>query len=304
MTRQSDNPGKAKPAADSENLRFTATMAGAIVCLGLVPLLEKLAVNSGSDLFALVIAINLVTMICLAGPAWRQRPKPLLVQWRSLLLIGAIASGVVVLLNLWALETTSATHRSVFQAMYPAATALFAFFMLGERLPVRGYAVIAMMTAGIVVMSAQGMRWEFVFGDLLLMFTLPMMGLCDAWARRSIGQLSPEWTAFGRFLFGSLTLITLCILSGTVPAWPNLQAWPWIVLSGIFIGVGIILLYHGMALRGASLAAVLLGLSPVLTLLLEWLTLDGRFTALELLGMAIVLIGGYLLSRRDFQKPD
>jgi drug/metabolite transporter (DMT)-like permease len=302
MTQQpnsSQNPRRGEP----ENFSFPATMAGAVICLGLVPLLEKLAVNAGSDLFSLVIAINLVTVVCLAGPAWRHRPDPLLLEWRSLLFIGAVASGIVVLLNLWALETTSATHRGVFQAMYPAATALFAFFILGERLPVKGYGVIAFMTIGIIIMSSQGMRWEFVFGDLLLMLTLPLMGICDAWAKRSIGTLSPEWTAFGRFLFGSLTLVALCVLRGTLPGWPAPEAWLWIVLSGFTISFGIILLYRGMELRGASLAAALVGLSPVLTLLLEWLYLDGYFAAVELLGMAMVLVGGYLLSLRDYQQP-
>jgi len=287
---------------EPENLRFLMIMAGAVVCLGLVPLFEKLAVDSGSDLLTLVIAINLVTVVCLVVPAWRQRPEALFTQWRYLLLIGAIASGVVVLLNLWALKTTTATHRSVFQAMYPAATAVFAYLLLGERLPLRGYAVIALMTIGILVMSAQGLRWEFVFGDLLLMLTLPMMGLCDALAKKSLGKLSAEWTAFNRFFYGSIMLIIVFGLSGTLPTWPVGDELLWILLSGISIGLGIILLYRGMALKGAALAAALVGLSPVLTLALEWLFLDGHFKLLELAGIVLVLVGGFLLSRREFQE--
>jgi len=289
---------------EGNNLRFLAVMAGAIVCLGLVPVFEKLAVDSGAGLFTLVVAINVVTVLCLVAPAWRERPSRLTREWRSLLMIGAVASGIVVLLNLWALETTSASHRSVFQAMYPAATALFAFWLLGERLPRRGYVVIAVMTAGIIIMSGQGMCWQFVFGDLLLMLTLPMMGLCDAWAKRSLASLSAEWVAFGRFLFGTITLLLLCLVSGNPPRWPHAGAWLWILLSGLSIGLGIILLYRGMALKGAALAAALIGLSPVITLLLEWLYLEGRFTQVELLGMAIVIAGGILLGRPDFQEPD
>ncbi|MEX2469274.1 MAG: DMT family transporter, partial [Pseudohongiellaceae bacterium] len=290
--------------ADRKNVRFLAVIAGAIVCLGLVPVFEKLAVDSGAGLFTLVIAINVVTVICLAAPAWRQRPQGLTHGWRSLLLIGAIASGVVVLLNLWALETTTASHRSVFQAMYPATTAVFAFWLLGERLPLRGYLVIAVMVVGIIIMSGQGLRLEFVFGDLLLMLTLPMMGLCDAWARRSLTSLSAEWVAFGRFFFGTFTLLGLCLISGNPLGWPPQEAWLWILLSGISIGLGIILLYRGMALKGASVAAALIGLSPVITLVLEWLFLAGRFTPVELLGMLIVTVGGILLGRRYFQETD
>lgn len=290
--------------SERENFRFLVVMAGAVVCLGLVPVFEKLAVDSGAGLFTLVVAINVVTVICLAAPAWRQRPQRLTHGWRSLLLIGAIASGVVVLLNLWALETTTASHRSVFQAMYPAATTVFAFWLLGERLPLRGYLVIAAMMAGIIIMSGQGLRLEFVFGDLLLLLTLPMMGLCDAWARRSLTSLSAEWVAFGRFFFGTLTLLALCLISGNQLDWPQQEAWLWILLSGVSIGLGIILLYRGMALKGASIAAGLIGLSPVITLLLEWLFLGGRFTVVELFGMLVVMMGGILLGRRYFQETD
>lgn len=292
--------------ARSHNAMFLITMLGAAFCLGLVPLFEKQAVDTGTGLMSLVIAINLITVICLGVPAWKQRPRRLFQDWPSMLLIGALASGIVVLLNLWALETTTATHRSVFQAMYPAATALFAFFLLGEKLPVKAYGLIIFMSVGIIVMSARGMRLELAFGDLLLMLTLPMMGLCDAWAKRSLVGLQAEWIAFSRFAYGSLTLLAILpvaiVLDDATLTWPSLDAWTWILLSGTSIGLGIILLYRGMALKGASLSAALVGLAPVITLVLEWSFLQGRFTPLELAGMVLVISGGLLLSMPRFQQ--
>jgi len=223
-------------------------------------------------------------------------------------LIGAVASGIVVLLNLWALETTTATHRSVFQAMYPAATAIFAFVLLQERLPWKAYGLIVVMSIGIVIMSAHGMRLQLAFGDLILIATLPMMGFCDAWAKRSLAGLKPEWIAFCRFSYGSLTLLIIMVgaflVNGTVLSWPTVEAWTWILLSGLSIGLGIILLYRGMVMKGASLAAALVGLAPVITLILEWYFLQGRFTPLELGGMLLVISGGLLLSHPRFQKAE
>lgn len=285
---------------------FLLTMLGAAFCLGLVPIFEKQAVDTGTGLMTLVIAINLITVFCLVFPAWPQRPRHVLQDWPSMLLIGALASGIVVLLNLWALETTTATHRSVFQAMYPAATAIFAFILLRERLPLKTYMLILLMSAGIVIMSVRGMRLELAFGDLLLMLTLPMMGLCDAWAKRSLAGLQAEWIAFCRFLYGSITLLLLLavgfIVNGTRLTWPSPEAWFWIALSGSSIGLGIILLYRGMALKGASMAAALVGLAPVVTLVLESLFLQARFTPLELAGMLLVIAGGLLLSHPRMQQ--
>lgn len=76
------------------------------------------------------------------------------------------------------------------------------------------------------------------------------------------------------------------------------------MLSGISIGLGIILLYRGMDLKGAALAVALTGLSPVITPVLEWLYLGGRFTPIEWFGMLVVIAGGILLSRPCFQEPE
>lgn len=269
--------------------------------LGFLPLLEKQAVIASSSLFSLVIAINLVTIAVLAVPGWRARPDKFSRQWLDVVLIGLIASGLVVLLNIKALETTSATHRSIFQAMYPAATAVFAYKLLRERLPVRTYGIIAAMVLGIVLMSIRGLSLELATGDMLLVVTLPLMGFCDAWVKKSLGGLTPAWVALCRFTVGTVFLVILGMASGIPIGLPERNAWPWILLSGLCIGGGILLLYKGMALRGASLAAAMIGVSPVITLVLEWLLFDVTFTDLELLGMAVVVSGGLLLTRPRFQ---
>lgn len=282
-------------------MRFLSVMSVAVLCLGFVPLFEKQAVARGAGLFPLTVTINLVTVAVLAPAAWRQRPARLSDDWRSLLVIGALASGIVVLLNLWALETTSATHRSVFQAMYPAAGVLFALVILGERLPVKGYATIAAMVVGILMLSGQGFRWQFAFGDMLLFATVPMMGFCDAWAKRSLAGLSAEWVALGRFVFGTVLLLVAGTVGQAWQGWPTGNGWWWVLLSGLSIGLGVLMLYRGMALKGAALAAALVSLSPVITAVLEWWWLQKTFSHWELAGMAMVITGGVLLSRPRFQ---
>lgn len=281
--------------------RFLSVMAGAVLLLGILPLLEKEAVARSGSILSLVIAINLVTVAVLLGPGWRARPPSLLLQWQDVLVIGAVASGIVVLLNIWALQTTSATHRSVFQAMYPAATAVFSWFLLRERLPGRTYGVIVLMSIGIVIMCSRGISLRFAPGDALLVTTLPLMGFCDTWVKKSLDRLRPDWVALCRFGVGTTLLLLVGPLSGFGLRFPAAQAWPWIVLSGLCIGGGILLLYRGMELRGASLAAAMIGIAPVITLVLEWALLGGTFTPIELAGMALVVGGGILLSRPRFQ---
>lgn len=281
--------------------RFVAVTCGAVVALGMMPLFEKLAVESNAGLTGVVLSINLLTVVLLLQSGWQQRPQQITSSWRSLLLVGSLASGLVVFLNLWALETTSATHRSVFQAMYPAMTAVFAFLLLGERLPAAGYLVIGAMSCGVILMSTGGFRWQLVEGDLLLLLTLPLMGLCDAWARSALETLAPQWVALARFSLGSVVLL-LCLSPwlGSIH-WPQGITWLWVGLSSACIGFGINMLYRAMQLKGAAIAAAMMSLAPVVTLTAEWYWLDAAFQSVELLGMVIVLAGGYLLTRPAFQ---
>ncbi|MEZ5492378.1 MAG: DMT family transporter [Gammaproteobacteria bacterium] len=287
-----------------KNMRFTAIMLVAIIALGLTPLFEKLAVSGEASLPTVVLTINLLTVALLTIPAWRHRPEQIRASWKSLLLVGGLASGVVVYLNIWALETTTATHRSVFQAMYPAMTAIFAYWLIDERLPLSGYLVIAAMTGGVLLMSAGGIQFQMVEGDGLLLLTLPMMGLCDAWAKKTLGTLSPQWVSFGRFFFGTLVLLPFLLTAEIGLSWPKGLDWLWIGLSAATIGLGINMLYLGMKMKGAALAAAMLSMSPILTLLIEWYWLSAEFHTTELFGIAIVLLGGYLLTRPAFQKLD
>ncbi len=177
-----------------------------------------------------------------------------------------MASGVVVLLNIGALQTTSATHRSVFQTMYPAATAIFSYWLLRERLPDKTYGVIGAMIVGIVIMCSRGISLDFSAGDLMLLVTLPLMGFCDTWVKKSLDDLHPDWVALCRFSLGTGLLVILGLVTGGLTVLPGVSTWPWIGLCGLCIGGGILLLYRGMELRGASLAAAMIGIAPVITL--------------------------------------
>ena len=72
------------------------------------------------------------------------------------------------------------------------------------------------------------------------------------------------------------------------------------LLSGLFIGLGILLLYQAIELKSASLASAMICLAPVITLFVEWFALGQSFSPWELLGMSIVISGAVLLTLSDF----
>lgn len=277
---------------------YNLIMTGAVLCLGFMPIFQKQAVDTGSNMFAIALGMNLSTLCVLLVPGWYRRPPRPGESLGLLVLIGVLASGFVVILNIWALQTTTATHRSVFQAMYPAATALCAYWVAGERLPWRAYGVIAFMMAGLLVMAAQGVSLNIMTGDALLFLTLPMIGLSDAWVKRGLVKLTPEWIALGRFFFGTLVLLIAMLAVGDNAYEALLDAWLPVLAAGILIGLGIILLYRGIALKGAALSVSLVSAAPIVTVLTELFWLDRPPTRWDITGLVMVVMGAVLLSQR------
>lgn len=213
-------------------------------------------------------------------------------------LVGALGSGLVVLLAIIAMTETTATNRALFQSMYPVATAILARVLLGERLARTSYAIIAGMTVGLFLMnSGQG---GVVLGTpfLLLAATLPMIGLADVYAKRSLADTDPLFVAVGRLVAGSLVIWLVLPFTGGGPVFADTAAWPWMLVAGFAMAGGLFGLYRAMDSAGASRAAAFAGLAPVVTALAEWLVLDARFSPVQLTGLVFVIAGAVVLAYR------
>jgi drug/metabolite transporter (DMT)-like permease len=209
-----------------------------------------------------------------------------------------LGSGAVVLLSIVALTGTTATNRSLFQSMYPVATAIAARALLGERLRLSAYGLIVIMTLGLFLMNTNESRLVFGRSFWLLAATLPLIGLSDVYAKRTLRDTEPSFVAAGRLVFGA------CLLLAAVP-WIPIDDWrslsgllPWVVASGLAMAGGALGLYRAMDTVGASLAAAFAGLAPLVTVTAEWLFLETSFGTLQLSGLALVAAGGAALARR------
>lgn len=209
-----------------------------------------------------------------------------------------MGSGAVVLLSTLAMTETTATNRSLFQSMYPVATAIAARFLLAEQLRALAYAVILVMSAGLFLMNTGPggivISWPF----WALAATLPLIGLADVYAKRTLGDADPRFVAAGRLFFG--TAVLLAVLPWTAAGqWLALaDVWLWITVAGLAMAGGMLGLYRAMDVAGASLAAAFVGLAPVITATAEWLVLGTGFSALQLIGLALVVGGAVVLAQR------
>lgn len=269
------------------------SVAVTVLAFGLAPFLKKAAIADGvaPASTALVTAVT-AAVGAMAIMAWHQ-PRALvcLVDRRyfgPLLLVGMVAGAAVTLLVAFALSSTTATNRSLFQAAYPAATLVFAHGLLGERLRVAQYLAILLLMAGIVLMNDADGGVRFGTGFWLLLGTLPLIGLTDVYSKRLTTVLSPLVLAGGRHIYGALFVIAaaplLTLGDVTSPAnWLRLGA------AGLLQAVGVWTLYRAFELSKASLVSSLVAAAPLVTLVAETVFLGLVLNPGQWSGVALVI---------------
>lgn len=283
--------------------RLLPSIALAAAGLGLAPLAKKAALTAGSDAFALAIAtaaaaaaIAVIVMLAQAGPRMLTGYSPR--TWLNVFIVGAMGSGAVVLLAVLAMTETTATNRSLFQSMYPVATAIAARLLLGERLDRPAYLLILAMSAGLFMMNTGPGGLVIGRAFWLLAATLPLIGLADVFAKRTLALADPGFVVSWRFVFGVAVLLPFLPATGT-EEWTAIAAlWPWVLAAGAATAAGVLGLYRAMDSSGASLAAAFVALAPALTATAEWLLLGTGFSAFQLAGLAIVITGAAVLAYR------
>jgi len=290
---------------DAVNLRLAAWLVAAVLAMGVVPLAKKMAlVDGGSSLliaFSTSVVAGVVILAWLLARSQLGKLQALsLRDWRSVLTVGALSSGLVPLFGILAMTATSASNRALFQSAYPVATAIAARLLLNERLDALTYLWVGVVCLGLLMMNLDPgsgpnfLSWPF----WLLLGTLPLIGLADVTAKRALGSLTPEVIAFGRAIGGLLILMLplpwfASNVSDTEPT-----TWLWILLAGVCMGVFAVALYQIFDRTLATLAASLIALAPLLTLGLELILLGLQLGLVQWTGFALVLVAVVLLARR------
>ncbi|MDX1627021.1 MAG: DMT family transporter [Wenzhouxiangellaceae bacterium] len=284
---------------------LAAWLSLTVGALGVAPLAKKVALEAGAAPIPVVLATALVSAVLVLAWLWPRGNLPELLrlprrQAGAVLLVGVLGSGLVPLFAILAMTETTASNRVLFQAAYPAATAVAARFLLGERLRASTWLLIGLVCVGLAAVNLEDDPTLVLFGwpFWLLLATLPLIGIADCIAKRSLTDVSPDIVACGR-AWGGVAILLLALPLTTPADWRALlDAWGWALLAGTCMAAFAIGLYRVFALTRASIAASLITLAPLLTVAGERVLLDVTLQPLQWLGFALVLGAVLLLSRR------
>lgn len=231
--------------------------------------------------------------------AWhlRHRATAMLAQWRAWLGVALLAGPLFGLLMFTGFELAPASHAAVFpfSAMSVMGTLMAARF-LGDRITARKAIGIAIVLAGLVVLSgldAASFTWRSLAGDALFIVAGTLWAGFGIVLRRN--RLDPL-LATAVISFFALAIYVPAYLAQTgaarlAAADIGLLAIE-VLVQGVIAGVGTLYSYARMvSLLGPARAAVFPALAPGLAALMAWPVLGHVPSGPESLGLGLAIFG-------------
>ncbi len=239
---------------------------------------------------------GIVTLPILARAVFKDSAT-FLAQWRVWIAVSLLAGPLFGLLMFTALQWAPASHAAVFPftAMSVMGTVMSAIF-LGDRLTLRKISGIAVVIAGLVILS--GLELSTMGGKALVGDAL-FIAAGTLWAGFGIvmrkNQLNP---LIATSVISFAALVTYVPLYVALVGLERLLAttstvlWTELVVQGLIAGGGTLYTYSKMvALLGPARAAVFPALAPGIAALLAWPVLDHVPTPAELTGLFVSVAG-------------
>lgn len=264
---------------------------GMLIFSGSLPA-TRLAVMDFDPTFLTVIRASIAGLLALVVLALLRVKRPDRADMWPLLIV---ALGVVAgfpLLTALALQHVTAAHSTVFIALLPLVTSIFAVIRAGERPQRRFWLFSCAGSALIAGFALHGGSQSSLLGDALMIAAIVVCGLGYAEGARLSRKLG-GWQVICWALVLSLPLMLIlsialrpASLAGiTQPAWLGLA---YVSLFSMFIGF--MFWYRGLALGGIAAVSQLQLLQPAFAMLLAALVLGETVSAGMMVTSALVLI--------------
>ncbi|MCH5586411.1 DMT family transporter [Shimazuella sp. AN120528] len=260
-----------------------------------VEIMSPLTVTAWRFIIATIIMVSLL---------WIKEPptkKLLKMNWKMYVMLGVVGVFVTNSFQFYALKFTSPLHPSLIMATNPMVTAIFAFFLLQERLRLAQLLGMVLSIVGVVYVITNGSflsTFQSVnLGDLLAMGANITWALYAVLGRKFLKDSSSLATTTYTMAVATLCLLPFVSLQHAAVSSQTL----WIGWGAIaFMGTcGAVLTFlwwnQGVATIGASKTSVFFNLVPVVTLLAS-VAMGQHIGITQVIGTGLVIIGVFISS--------
>jgi drug/metabolite transporter (DMT)-like permease len=238
-------------------------------------------------------SVHVLLMIALMARSGELKPQS--IRSPKLQALRALMLSAMTALNFWALQYLQLAETGSIQFAVPILVALFAAWLLGERLDTGRWIAVFVGFAGVLVIMRPGTQ-GFHPALLLAVANAVLYALFNLMTRKLAASDPPAITNL-LSAFGAVVLMTPFALLGWQPL-PSPKHWAILFLAGASGGIGHLCLAHAHRFAPASTLAPFLYQQILFTSLLGFLVFDDVPGTAVLTGAGIVVLSGlYLLWR-------
>src|SRR5512139_2121385 len=207
------------------------------------------------------------------------------------------------------LQTAQATTTAWIVASTPVFIAILGWLVLKEKFGLIRIAGIMLAAAGVLTVVSKGniaalaSGKEGTVGDLLIFISAINWAVYTVLSRRELGRHPAARMMFYLMLFG--WLFTTVWIFGFGPGLSELaglgiRSWAAILVLGVFgSGLAYIAYYDALQALPASQLGAFLNIEPLVTTLMASAMIGEAITVVTLLGGAIILLGVYMVNRKQ-----
>lgn len=220
--------------------------------------------------------------------------------------------GIVInqVIFLWGLSMTTATNAALLLTSIPVFTYLMALVAGHEAWSWRRGMGIAVALAGVLVLldpANFSLADDHLVGNALILVNALSYAFYLVISRPILQRVEPLTVTAWLFIFGSLMVLPLTLMTtGTAPLM-ELSPFLWLILAYVILGPTVgtyVLNLVGLSRVASSTVAVFIYVQPVATVLMAWGLLDETLRIVHLVAGALVLAGvGLVTLRRRAAKP-
>lgn len=275
-----------------ESTRGGLAVVAAAACFSTLPVLGKLALAAGADLWPMV-AWRFLGGAALAGafllPAGARLPDR---RSAAALLALGIVYGAVGLSFLASLRWIPATTASLVFYTYPAVVLVLAALFLDERITPGRLGSLVLAVAGCALTAGFGGLEGGGEGVLLVLLAVAGLSIYITASRRVMEGLPARGSAALVLAGAALTVAIAALARGGLALGGGAEAALWTAtMALVATALPVILFLAGIRRVDAGTASLLATVEPVLTALLAAVLLGERLAPLQYLGGALILAG-------------
>lgn len=300
-----DPPAQARPVTGGRATGGRATgialVVGSAVAFGAMAIFARIAYASGVDTTTLLaLRFTLAACLLIALARVRRASMPRGRDLAILVAMGAVGYASQSLAFFAALAYAPAGVVALLLYLYPALVAILGALVLHERLTAQRVTALAVALAGMVltVTPALGHAGSArPLGVALALASAVIYSIYIVAGTRVAARVSPDATSATVCTAAAAVYVGVALARGV--HWPQSAA-GWGAAGAIALVstvIAITLFFAGLARVGATRAATLSTVEPVVTVILAALVLGERIAPVQIAGGAMIVAAVWLLAR-------